>query len=208
MKNQIEHCEKMMNSKDEVLTTIFQELRDLKIDKEEHQKKIEEAAIPRLLKFVSDDYNPHNKKFQQKESRYRKIGAASWDILLAKFPIPKGEISRYMIKQIHAGNNGSFMYGIGTETLRGLNRAQDSKEFVGYYEYNGNVYQEGKGRKGGQKIKDGDVIEIEIDTVAWKIEWMINEKKETDSEIALPLRAKPIYLAVVFFNEDAEIEFM
>ena len=92
--------------------------------------------------------------------------------------------------------------------MRGVNRAQDSKEFVGYYEYNGNVYQEGKGRKGGQKIKDGDTLVIEIDTITWKIEWLLNDKQETQSDIALPLRGKPIYLAIVFFNEEAEIEFL
>jgi hypothetical protein len=54
-------------------------------------------------------------------------------VLISKIPIEKNEVTRYIIRQIKAGSNGSFMYGIGTEGIKGLNRAQDSKEFIGYY---------------------------------------------------------------------------
>ena len=52
---------------------------------------------------------------------------------MSKYPIERNEVTKYHIKQVRAGSNGSFMYGVGTEAVRGLNRAQDSKEFIGYY---------------------------------------------------------------------------
>jgi len=45
------------------------------------------------------------------------------------------------------------MYGIGTESIRGVTRAQDNKEFIGYYENTGNVYDRSESKKGGRKIK-------------------------------------------------------
>jgi hypothetical protein len=78
-------------------------------------------------KFVSDEANPHFKKFVQIGNKYKKIVGGSWDILINKIPLDKSEISKYNIRQIKAGNNGSFMYGIGSELIKGLNRAQDSK---------------------------------------------------------------------------------
>jgi hypothetical protein len=35
------------------------------------------------------------------------------------------------------------------------------------------VYDRGESRKGGSKIKDGDIIVIEIDTINWLISWTI-----------------------------------
>lgn len=100
------------------------------------------------------------------------------------------------------------MYGIGTATLRGLNRAQDHREFIGYYENTGNIYDRGESKKGGPKIKDGDTLAIEVDTRIWKISWYIEGNKEAECAIAGELRTKPIYLAIVVFNEDSEIEFL
>ena len=45
------------------------------------------------------------------------------------------------------------MYGIGTDVIKGISRAQDNKEFIGYYENTGNVYDRGESKKGGRKIK-------------------------------------------------------
>lgn len=87
-------------------------------------------------------------------------------------------MSRYHIKQVRAGSNGSFMYGIGTEAVKGMNRAQDSKEYIGYYENTGFIYDQTESKKGGPKIKDGEVITIEVDTKKWKISWIIEGKKE------------------------------
>lgn len=76
------------------------------------------------------------------------------------------------------------MYGIGTEFIKGLNRAQDSKEFIGYYENTGNVYEQGESKKGGPRIKDGEIVTIIIDPVRWKVYWHINGKKEAEANIA------------------------
>ena len=52
------------------------------------------------------------------------------------------------------------MYGIGTSNIKGVIRAQDHKEFIGYYENTGNIYDRGQSRKGGPRIKDGDIIGV------------------------------------------------
>lgn len=92
---------------------------------------------------------------------------------MSKHPIERNEVTKYHIKQIKAGSNGSFMYGIGTEAVRGLNRAQDSKEYIGYYENTGFLYDQAESKKGGPKIKDGDTVTMEVDTKKWKIAWFI-----------------------------------
>ena len=68
------------------------------------------------------------------------------------------------------------MYGIGSSLIKGLNRAQDSKEFIGYYQNTGNVYELGESKKGGPKIKDGEIITMIIDPKRWKLIWNINGK--------------------------------
>ena len=65
------------------------------------------------------------------------------------------------------------MYGVGTSSIKGVIRAQDHKEFVGYYENTGNIYDRGESRKGGPRIKDGDIIGVEINTKLWTISWTI-----------------------------------
>ncbi|CAM6005954.1 unnamed protein product [Sphagnum balticum] len=79
--------------------------------------------------------------------------------------------------KVRAGSNGSFMYGVGTAAVRGMNRAQDSKEFIGYYENTGNVYDRGESKKGGPKVKDGDTVTLEIDTRSWRVSWLIEGRK-------------------------------
>ena len=93
-------------------------------------------------------------------NRYRKISGGTWDVLTCKYSIEKNDVVKYNIKQINAGMNGSFMYGIGNEAVKGLNRAQDNKEFIGYYENTGNIYERGESKKGGSKIKEGEIITI------------------------------------------------
>lgn len=83
--------------------------------------------MPQKDKFVSDQINPHFKKFVQIGSKYKKIAGGSWDVLINKIPLEKNQITKYHIRQIRAGNNGSLMYGVGTQLIKGLNRAQDSK---------------------------------------------------------------------------------
>lgn len=129
-------------------------------------------------KFNADPTNPHNTKFLQLGNRYKKLGGGSWDVLICQNPIEKNDNFRYTIRQIRAGSGGSFMYGIGTSTIKGINRAQDNKEFIGYYENTGNIYDRGESRRGGPRIKDGDIIVIEVDTRNWTITWMIEGNKE------------------------------
>ena len=57
----------------------------------------------------------------------------SWDIIMNKMPISKSNITKHNIRQVKAGTNGSLMYGIATEQVKGMKRAQDSKYFIGYY---------------------------------------------------------------------------
>ena len=114
-----------------------------------------EDIVTNKRKFIADEANPHNRKFTQIGNRFKKNGGGTWDVLFCKYPVEKNEVYKYNIKQIKAGSNGSFMYGVGTENLKGMNRAQDSKEFIGYYENTGNVYEQGESKKGGPKIKDG-----------------------------------------------------
>lgn len=78
-------------------------------------------------KFVADEMNSHNIKFINSGNRYKKNCGGSWDVLISKYEIQKNEVHRCIVKQIKAGNNGSFMYGIGTASIRGINRAQDHK---------------------------------------------------------------------------------
>jgi len=47
-------------------------------------------------------------------NRYRKLSGGTWDVLNCKYSIEKNDLFKYNIKQIKAGMNGSFMYGIGT----------------------------------------------------------------------------------------------
>lgn len=138
-------------------------------------------------------------------SRYLKNGGSSWEVLICKHEIDRNEVYNYTLKQLRAGNNGSFMYGIGTAAIRGVNRAQDHKEFIGYYENTGNIYDRGESKKGGAKIKDGDTIGVEIDTRSWKITWYLDGKKEAECAISGELKNKPIFLAIVVYNEDSEI---
>ena len=84
-------------------------------------------------KFIADPVNPHNLKFLQIGNRFKKSGGGSWDLLMCRNEIEKNDIFRYTIRQIKAGSGGSFMYGIATASVRGINRAQDHKEFIGYY---------------------------------------------------------------------------
>ena len=65
------------------------------------------------------------------------------------------------------------MYGIGSDKIKGINRAQDSLYFIGYYEHTGIVYEQGSSRKGGSRIKDGYVLTVFVDPLKWKIYWEI-----------------------------------
>jgi hypothetical protein len=100
------------------------------------------------------------------------------------------------------------MYGIGTASIRGIIRAQDHKEFVGYYENTGNIYDRGESRKGGCRVKDGDILTIEVDTRNWVISWTVEGNKEAEIAISGELRLKPIFLSIVIYNDEAEIEFL
>jgi hypothetical protein len=75
------------------------------------------------------------------------------------------------------------MYGIATAAVRGVTRAQDHKEFIGYYENTGNIYDRGESKRGGAKIKDGDTVAIEIDTKNWKISWMVDGSRDAECPI-------------------------
>lgn len=99
-------------------------------------------------------------------------------------PIPIGETTIYQILQIKAGQGGSFMYGVGTKDLFGLKRPQDNQNFTGYYEFKGTVYQKGVYTSAGPQIKDGDIIGIEINTIAWTIGWYLSGKKV--AEVVVP----------------------
>ena len=70
------------------------------------------------------------------------------------------------------------------------------------------MYDQTESKKGGPKIKDGDIVTVEIDTKKWIISWYIDGKKEASTNITNELKEKPIYLAIVIFNEDSEIQFM
>lgn len=117
--------------------------------------------------------NSHNIKFVQIGNRFRKISGGNWDILINKLDIEKNQIYLYHLRQVRAGSNGSFMYGIGTAAVKGISRAQDHREFIGYYENTGAIYDRGESRKGGVKVKDGDTITVEIDTRTWRISWVV-----------------------------------
>lgn len=134
-------------------------------------------------KFSADTINPHNHKFLQLGNKYKKAGGGSWDLLICQNPIEINDVFRYTIRQIRAGSGGSFMYGIGTAAIRGVNRAQDHKEFIGYYENTGNIYDRGESRKGGPRIKDGDIVTIDVDTRNWTISWSIEGNKEAEITI-------------------------
>jgi hypothetical protein len=136
-----------------------------------------EGVLSGKKRFVADEMNSHNIKFNNIGSRFKKNCGGSWDILICKHEIEKNEVYRYTIRQVRAGNNGSFMYGIGTAAIRGVNRAQDHKEFIGYYENTGNIYDRGESKKGGPKIKDGEAVTIEVDTKNWKITWLLEGNK-------------------------------
>ena len=97
------------------------------------------------------------------------------------------------------------MYGIGTASIRGVIRAQDHKEYIGYYENTGNIYDRGDSKKGGPRIKDGDIIVVEINTKSWMINWTIEGMKEAELPIHADLRNKALYLSIVIYNDDAEI---
>jgi len=99
---------------------------------------------------------------------------------MCSHPIEKNDLYRYSIRQVKAGTGGSFMYGIGTASIRGVVRAQDHKEFMGYYENTGNLYDRSESKKGGPRIKDGDIISIEVDTKNWTISWWIEGVKEAE----------------------------
>jgi hypothetical protein len=60
-------------------------------------------------------------------NKFKKTIGGTWDVLINKLPIDKKEATRYHIRQIRAGINGSFMYGIASDLIKGLSRAQDSK---------------------------------------------------------------------------------
>lgn len=174
--------QKTLQQKDEVINSIFQELKDIKAWKEDKQSKNASKAIKT---FAPDTLNPHNSKFIQIGNRYRKKSAGNtWDLLICKHQIEKNKVYKYTVRQIRAGLGGSFMYGIGTSNLRGVLRAQDSKEFIGYYQNTGMIYDRGESRKGGPKIKDGEVIDIEVDTINWFISWTIEGLMEAEVAIS------------------------
>jgi hypothetical protein len=47
-----------------------------------------------------------------------------------------------------------------------------------------------------------------VDTRNWTISWWIEGTKEAEIPINGDLRTKPIYLAFVVYNDEAEIEFI
>lgn len=49
---------------------------------------------------------------------------------------------------------------------------------------------------------------IDVDTRNWTISWSIEGSKEAEIPINGELRVKPIYLALVIYNDEAEIEFI
>ena len=122
-----------------MINPILDELRALKKWKEEFEKKKEREQKNAGI-FELDESNPHFKKFIQTGRNIKKISGGFWDVAMNKMPIDKGKISKFTIRQIKAGKNGSFMFGIGTSHIKGMNRAQDSKYFIGYYELTGFVY--------------------------------------------------------------------
>jgi hypothetical protein len=119
--------------------------------------------------------------------------------------LDKHAIFKYNIRQRKAGSNGSFMYGIGTKHIKGLNRAQDSKYFIGYYELTGNVYEQGTSRKGGPKIKDGETVTIVVDLRKWKVYWYVEGKREAEAGIGEEMRDRSLCLAFVIFNNESEL---
>jgi len=46
------------------------------------------------------------------------------------------------------------------------------------------IYDRGESRKGGPKIKDGEVIDIEVDTINWFISWTIEGLMEAEVAIS------------------------
>ena len=64
-----------------------------------------------------------------------------------------------------------------------MNRAQDSKYFLGYYELTGFVYENGTSKKGGVKIKDGSIIMIVVDLIKNVISYFVNGKYSMESAI-------------------------
>ena len=100
------------------------------------------------------------------------------------------------------------MYGIGTENIKGLNRAQDSQHFFGYYEFTGNLYEQGTPKKGGPKVKDEEIVTIETDPKKQKISWYIAGKKEIQANIPVYLRDNNLFLSIIMFNYQSEIEFI
>lgn len=95
------------------------------------------------------------------------------------------------------------MYGVGTAAVRGINRAQDCKDFIGYYQNTGCIYERGVSTKGGRKVKDGEIMGIEIDTKNWKIFWSIEGVKEAEIGLSQDFITKPIYLTVIVYNENS-----
>jgi hypothetical protein len=39
------------------------------------------------------------------------------------------------------------------------------------------VYDKGENKKGGPKVKNGDTVTIEVDTINWKIVWYVEGNK-------------------------------
>ncbi len=83
--------------------------------------------MQKLPQFIPDELNPHNNRFTNTGQRFFKVFGGTWDVLMNKIEIQRNFITRFEIKQIRAGNNGSFMYGIATAAIKGLKRPQDSK---------------------------------------------------------------------------------
>jgi hypothetical protein len=47
-----------------------------------------------------------------------------------------------------------------------------------------------------------------VDTYNWKIIWYIEGNRVSETQINGELRNKSIYLAIVVYNQDTEIEFL
>jgi len=68
--------EKTLEQKDEVINSIFVELKEIRQWKEE---KEQEEAMKLKRKFTPDSANPHNAKFVQvRANHFKKSGGGSW----------------------------------------------------------------------------------------------------------------------------------
>ncbi|CAM6001184.1 unnamed protein product [Sphagnum balticum] len=88
LKLQVTQLERVVEGKDEIINTIFHELRDIAQWRQEHDRTLDELSKNKR-KFLLEETNPHNSKFIQIGSRFRKTTGGSWDVLCCQHPIEK-----------------------------------------------------------------------------------------------------------------------